>query len=65
VECPFRVIAEASLSLERRERGDYLTPQCQAGACALWNTSLGQCGLVAQAYLTGLEVERKERGNKE
>lgn len=38
--------------------------QCEEKHCQLWNVALGQCGLVAQAYLAGLEVERREAGIK-
>ena len=62
MECPLRLIAGASLSQERINQGGWVSEQCQGGGCALWNNSLGVCGLVAQAYLAGLEVERKERG---
>lgn len=60
MECPFRLIAWASLDCESRDRGLWIDQTCKREGCALWNNSLGQCGLVAQAYLTGLEVERKE-----
>ena len=33
---------------------------CEQASCQLWNQSLGQCGLVAIAYLKGIEVERRE-----
>lgn len=40
-----------------------LQPQdwfCEQGYCQLWNEQLGQCGLVAIAYLKGIEIERQE-----
>jgi len=69
MECPFRLIAWASLDQQSRDRGNWIDTTCGQGNCPLWNSSLGQCGLVAQAYLTGLEAERKEtsigKGNNE
>lgn len=60
MECPFRVIAEASLSQERRGRGDWLPTECGSD-CALWIERFGRCALAVDAYLKGQEDWQAEK----
>jgi len=44
----------------RADKKYFMYPYCLQNICAWWNETLGECGLVVDAYLKGIEVARKE-----
>jgi len=65
MECPFRLIAWASLDQETRDRGNWIDITCAQGNCPLWNERFGMCALAVDAYLKGQADIRAERGIKD
>jgi len=65
MECPFRLIAWASLSQESRDRGNLIDTTCAQWNCPLWNEHFERCALAVDAYLKGQADIRAERGMKE
>ena len=65
MNCPFRVIAEACLSLEKRDRGDWVNPSCEQANCGFWIERFGQCALAVDAYLKGQADISAERRMKD
>jgi hypothetical protein len=55
MECQFRLIAWASLSQERKDRGDWFDTSCCQSNCPLWNERFGKCSLAVDAHLKGEE----------
>jgi len=65
MECPFRLIAWATLAQESKERGNWIDTACAQWNCPLWNERFGKCALAVDAYLKGQADMRAERGMKE
>ena len=60
--CPFKM-ANSELAPHYIPEAGYYSERdwmCEKELCEHWNDSMGKCSLTVQAFLTGLEVERRE-----